>query len=150
MRRYFIAALLALVVSVGGSAAPAAAITGGQPDGNGHPYVGLLLAPGITFCSRALISDSTILTAGHCTDLWDWLLTQPQYGFGGEILVSFDTQASVDDDWMPAGGTWYAASSWLMHPLYVDEEWPYTWDYGLLYISTSRSISSLPCFRPRG
>jgi hypothetical protein len=48
--------------------------------------------------------------------------------------LCFDPQASVDDDWMPADGTWYTASSWLTHPLYVDEEWPYTWDYGLLYL----------------
>jgi hypothetical protein len=143
VRRYLLAPLLALVLVVSGTATPASAITGGQPDGEGHPYVGLLLAPGITFCSGALISDTTILTAGHCTDLWDWLLTEEaaRYNFGGTIMVSFDPQASVDDDWMPDGGTWYEASSWLTHPQYVDAEWPYTWDYGLLYLDEPVAIT---------
>ena len=49
-------------------------------------------------------------------------------------MVSFDPQASVDEDWMPDRGTWYAASTWLTHPDYVEAEWPFTFDYGLLYL----------------
>jgi hypothetical protein len=54
-------------------AAPAAAITNGQPDGDNHPYVGLLVfdsAPGVPAwrCSGALIAPTVVLTAGHCTD----------------------------------------------------------------------------------
>ena len=48
--------LAALLVSVG----PAQAITGGQPDGNRHPYTGLLLAPGIT---RRLVEEPTAFGA---------------------------------------------------------------------------------------
>jgi len=49
------------------------AITNGQPDGDNHPYVGLLVfdvAPGVPGwrCSGALISPTVVLTAGHCTD----------------------------------------------------------------------------------
>ena len=48
-------------------AAPAGAIVGGQPDGNGHRYVGFLDAspigrPGPT---GVLISPTVLLTAGH-------------------------------------------------------------------------------------
>jgi hypothetical protein len=54
-------------------AGTALAITNGQPDGDGHPYVGLLVfdyAPGAPGwrCSGALIAPNVVLTAGHCTD----------------------------------------------------------------------------------
>ena len=56
-----------LVVS---SVVPAAAITGGQADGNGHPNVAdiLFYAPDGRFrCSATLVSPTVILTAAHCT-----------------------------------------------------------------------------------
>jgi len=53
--------------------APVGAITNGVPDGDHHPYVGLLVfdsAPGTPAwrCTGALISPNVVLTAGHCTD----------------------------------------------------------------------------------
>jgi secreted trypsin-like serine protease len=61
---------LALVL---GTAGVASAITNGVPDGDNHPYVGLLVfdvAPGTPGwrCSGALIAPNVVLTAGHCTD----------------------------------------------------------------------------------
>jgi hypothetical protein len=131
MRRRILGPVLALVLLLGVLVTPGAAITGGQPDGNGHPYVALLLAPGITFCSGSLISSDTILTAGHCTDFWTALEAE---GDLDSIQVSFAPQASVDDDWIPAGGTWYSASSWVTYPTYDGDAWPFTADYGLLYL----------------
>ena len=58
------AAILAVV--------PASAITNGQPDGNGHPNVGLMIvrvgasAPQ-RLCSGELIAPTQFLTAAHCT-----------------------------------------------------------------------------------
>lgn len=52
-------------------AGPAAAINDGELDGEGHPYVGLMLAhDGISGwrCSGTLISPTVFVTAGHCTD----------------------------------------------------------------------------------
>jgi secreted trypsin-like serine protease len=52
---------------------PAQAITYGEPDGNGHPNVGAMLAevqtPGVkeVLCSGTLISPTVFLTASHCT-----------------------------------------------------------------------------------
>ena len=66
MRRTLFAPLLALGLLVA-AIAPAAAITGGQPDGDGHPYSALLLIPEAGFCSGTLIDEDVILTAGHCT-----------------------------------------------------------------------------------
>ena len=63
-----LAALAALTALLFTSAA--GAITNGQPDGNGHPYVvalQLLTPNGGTLCSGTLISPTVIVTAGHCT-----------------------------------------------------------------------------------
>jgi hypothetical protein len=54
-------------------AGTAAAVTDGQPDGNGHPYVGLMVAQDadgkpLWRCSGTLLSATLFLTAGHCTE----------------------------------------------------------------------------------
>jgi len=68
-----IAAAAALVVA-GALAVTAIAITNGGPDGNGHPWVGALLAPHAysdgtwETCSGTLISPTVFLTAEHCDE----------------------------------------------------------------------------------
>lgn len=65
------------------SALPASAITGGEPDGNKHPNVGLILfydAAGRSRCSATLISPTVLITAAHCTS-----------GTLGRTLVTFDS-----------------------------------------------------------
>jgi hypothetical protein len=54
-------------------ASPALAISDGALDGNGHPYVGLMVAQDadgtpMWRCSGTLISPTIFLTAGHCTE----------------------------------------------------------------------------------
>lgn len=68
-----LALLAALVVGVALGAGPADAITDGELDGTGHPYVGLMVAQDSTGrplwrCSGTLISATIFLTAGHCTE----------------------------------------------------------------------------------
>src|SRR5688500_7206153 len=70
MRRVFLslAVALMLLLSTHGTAL---AITNGIPDGNRHPYVGLLIfTDGESYwrCSGSLLSPTVVLTAGHCTD----------------------------------------------------------------------------------
>jgi hypothetical protein len=72
MKKFVIAIVFAAVL-VFGVIGVASAITNGQPDGENHPYVGLLVfdvAPGTPAwrCSGALIAPNVVLTAGHCTD----------------------------------------------------------------------------------
>jgi hypothetical protein len=83
------------------AAAPAAAITNGQPDNGRHPYVGLIVfddAPGhpVWRCSGSLLSPTVVLTAGHCTDgavaarVWfaEDLTQNKEYPFSG--TTSYD------------------------------------------------------------
>ena len=68
VRRYAFIAAIALAVI---TANPAAAIIGGQPDGNRHPNVGALDLRPIGFpipCSGTLVSPTVYVTAGHCTN----------------------------------------------------------------------------------
>jgi hypothetical protein len=82
----------------------ASAITNGQPDGDDHPYVGLLVfdvyVEGVGNvpawrCSGSLIAPDVVLTAGHCTDgavaarIWfdEVVEGNPEYPFGGSTSI---------------------------------------------------------------
>ena len=90
-----------VVISVLALAVPGLAITNGQPDGEIHPYVGLVVFDVVTpdsgpipawRCSGALISPTVVLTAGHCTDgavgarVWfdEIVEGNPEYPYGGD------------------------------------------------------------------
>lgn len=71
MKKTLIALVAVLVSAV--VALPASAITDGAPDGDAHPYVGLMVAQDgdgnpLWRCSGTLISPTLFLTAGHCTE----------------------------------------------------------------------------------
>jgi hypothetical protein len=71
--RPVVAVLAGLVALLAFTAAPALGITNGSPDGDGHPYVGLMVAQdenGLPLwrCSGTLIAPDVFLTAGHCTE----------------------------------------------------------------------------------
>jgi secreted trypsin-like serine protease len=65
--------MLAVIVLLFALAIPANAISDGEPDGDGHPFVGLMVAQDadgnpLWRCSGTLISPTVFLTAGHCTE----------------------------------------------------------------------------------
>jgi hypothetical protein len=127
-RKKLVSVLLALVILLV-TVMPAFAVTGGHEDENKHPYGALLLVPGVTFCSGTLIDEDIVLTAGHCTNFWTSARIR-------EVYVTFDSTAAVDKEtWEITGGTWYTARKWWTHPDYVDADWPFTSDYGVVKLS---------------
>jgi hypothetical protein len=73
MTRSIRVALMAVMAMTLIAVAPVAAVTDGELDGNGHPYVGLMVAQTASGsplwrCSGTLISSTIFLTAGHCTE----------------------------------------------------------------------------------
>lgn len=78
------AVLTALMVSL--ATVPALAITGGEPDGNGHPNVAMIVfydSTGRYRCSATLASPTVLITAAHCTD-----------GTVGKTAVTFEPYLS--------------------------------------------------------
>jgi hypothetical protein len=74
----------------------AQAILNGQPDGNRHPYVGLVTDEEFV-CSGAAISPKVFITAAHCFD-------NP----GQEVSVTFDPDGFYgEEDSVFYTGTWY-------------------------------------------
>jgi len=98
---------LVLVVSV----LPAAAITGGDLDGEGHPNVGLMIADidgePQWRCSGTLIAPRVFLTAGHCV------------GDGATAArVWFDSDLRDNEEYPYGGKTSYEGVP-VPHPLYL-------------------------------
>lgn len=73
MSKKLLVALFSVIVILAVAVSPVGAITDGNPDGEGHPFVGLMVAQDIDGnpmwrCSGTLISPTVFLTAGHCTE----------------------------------------------------------------------------------
>jgi len=142
MRKKLFAVVAVLVIALT-VVVPAGAITGGQPDGDMHPYSELILVPEVGFCSGTLISPTVVLTAGHCTDFF----SDPEFDIT-QVYITFDSEASVNlDTWAITGGTWYTATTWYTHPDYDADAWPYTADYGVVILDqavTNITPAALP------
>jgi Trypsin len=97
MRSTFVlaaATVAALVLGV----LPAGAIIGGTPDGNAHPYVGLVTDSNFV-CSGAAISPLLFVTAAHCFET----------GPGTAVEVTFDPDGF-------AKGSKFVKGRWYPHP----------------------------------
>ena len=115
---------LALVLAMVGAAQ---AITDGELDGEGHPYVGLMVAQDgggnpLWRCSGTLISPTLFLTAGHCTEA-------PAEHV--EIWFDADVESGIPENGYPysgeVGGTPYT------HPSY-DPNAFYLYDLGVVVL----------------
>ena len=85
--RLFAAACIVAAVAV--VAGPAGAVTGGQPDGNAHPYVGYE-DNGVFSCSGRLLSPTVMLTAAHCFSTSTSALGTDTLTGAPLVRVSFD------------------------------------------------------------
>jgi Trypsin len=119
------AAVVALLLTL--AVSPAEAVTDGEMDGEGHPYVGLMIAQDeqgnpLWRCSGTLLSSTLFLTAGHCTEA-------PAAHV--EIWFDADVESGIPDNGYPfsgdAGGTPYT------HPLY-DPNAFFLYDLGVVVL----------------
>jgi hypothetical protein len=113
-------AALALMLVVLLAPAPAHAITNGSADGDGHPYVGAIVADlrgtGVKrdFCSGSLVAPRIVTTAGHCgAALLEfglaldqvWVSFDPEYQPGvsriyhGTLVFAFDPSHPIQNEY---------------------------------------------------
>jgi len=140
MRKKMLFALVAAIAILAIGVTSAGAITDGELDGNGHPYVGLMvaqLADGTPLwrCSGTLLSSTLFLTAGHCTEA---------PAAHAEIWFASDVESGIPGNGYPfngdAGGTTYT------HPSYNPNAF-YLFDLGVVVLDRRvrmRTYGALP------
>jgi hypothetical protein len=97
----------------------AAAITGGEPDGNGHPNVCAVMItpanyPPHLFCSGVLIPGNMVLTAGHATEVLELILGNVP------VYVSFDPEDNLGTGPWPKP-SWIPVDHAITHPEYYSK-----------------------------
>lgn len=130
MRYKLVAALAALLAPVLLLPGTAQAVQFGTPDGDGHPYVGLV----VLFdeagtpqwrCTGALISPEVFLTAGHCTE-----------APAASAAIWFDSGPINPDPNDPAGsypfGGYDVTGTPVPEPRYAGLTLPATYDIGVV------------------
>lgn len=112
------AALAAAAITL---CAAAQAVTNGDLDGNGHPYVGLMVAKDVDGnplwrCSGTLLNATHFLTAGHCTE-------SPAASV--EIWFDADVDSGIPGNGYPftgpASGTPYTHPDYPTAPFFVND-----------------------------
>jgi V8-like Glu-specific endopeptidase len=138
MRKFVLAFVLVLIL-VFSTVIIASAISDGEPDGEGHPYVGLMVAQAadgtpLWRCSGTLLSPTIFLTAGHCTEA---------PAAHAEIWFNTDVESGIPSNGYPftgdVGGTTYTHPDYNPNAFYLfdlgvvmlDQPFPMS-EYGVL------------------
>jgi hypothetical protein len=123
--------LLGLVVT-------ASAITWGEPDGDDHPYVGIIYfetPTGIYRCSGTLLSPKVMLTAGHCTEEGSIPNYHTWVSFGPEIIFPDDLDIYDDAAFIAYLDKNFIHGEAIPHPGYDDyNQFPNTYDVGVVLL----------------
>jgi V8-like Glu-specific endopeptidase len=113
-----------------------AAINSGEPDGNGHPYVGLAVfkdAAGnpLWRCSGTLLSPRVFLTAGHCTE-----------APAASAVIWFEPEIIRGDPAFgyPNGGPTSVTGRTYLHPQF-DPNAFYLYDLGVVVLDRQHRLS---------
>jgi hypothetical protein len=129
MRKKMLFVLFSVIVILAVAVSPVGAVTDGELDGEGHPYVGLMVAQTadgapLWRCSGTLLSPTLFLTAGHCTEA-------PAAHV--EIWFDSDVESGIPANGYPfngdVGGTPYT------HPQY-DPNAFFLFDLGVVVLDT--------------
>ena len=118
MRKKMLFAVFSVLVILAVAVFPVGAVTDGELDGNGHPYVVLLLMevngqPAFR-CSGTLLSATVLLTAGHCAGA-------PGEFSGMRVFWDSDVDAGkggITNNYPLGGLNSVEAVDWASHPLY--------------------------------
>jgi hypothetical protein len=114
------------------------AVTHGEPDGNDHPYVGLILFfdEGGAYqwrCTGTLMSEEVVLTAGHCVS------------GNAKALVFFESDLSNLEYPYPDCAGYQCLPGTPFENDYYDDAWsdfPNTHDYGVVVLDDPFPMSS--------
>lgn len=150
----FTLVIAAAFVAVLLTAAPASAITYGEPDAGEHPYVGFMIFydpidEGWYSCSGTLMDADTFLTAGHCTygiganawvtfDATDTLAGWPSRRDIGTIYADEDELNAARRAWLDDPANGYVSGTAIPHPSYDGfSGFPVNYDVGVVELDGS-------------
>lgn len=133
--RVAVAVAAAAVATAALAVAPAGAVTDGTPDGDSHPFVGLMVAQDgegnpLWRCSGTLMSSTVFLTAGHCTE-------SPAAHV--EIWFDADVESGLPDNGYPLTGQ--VGGTPKVHPDY-DPDAFFVRDLGVVILDDPMEMDS--------
>jgi len=132
MSRKAFTALLAAIAALAIVVSSVGAITDGEPDGDGHPHVVLLLmevgGEPMYRCSGTLLSPTVLLTAGHCVSNY------PDEPFSGMRVFTESDVQDGDNSYPYGGNNTIEAVEWHVLPGYETEDPFFMHDVGIVIL----------------